>query len=485
MSGDYSLVEEFLRAEFSALRKITETPHNIRQDRYDSTIYEELRNVSEKVKELEGRGSETFSALLQDLWATFYKADPTLQEKEKVSNAHRINRPFVERMLEDSVTKEARLTTMLDELSSAVAATEAGERLVEEINQREDLRKALEDAAGAQRAEMEGDHETAGQLMARAEQTLQGAARDVRRAVRQSVKAGQEKAEEVQTTLASWGLEPKDLQSVPIGDRMRLAQTITGRSNLKRVADLVGKMRNLARARQRQKVKRRRDEIHSITIGADLNHVLPAELAALRQPLRRLDFYRRFTEGQVLQYELEHQERQGRGPIVACIDISGSMNGGPLEWAVSCALAFADTAARQKRHCHILFFDTEVKKEFSFTPGEKDAEKFVQMATVGAGGGTDYQPALERAMEMIEKQKDFQWADIVMLTDGVCSLPEDFKTTFQDFKKNRQVSSYTVLIGGYDYRLGELKQWNDKTWSITNLVKTGDEIAGELFEEVY
>ena len=483
MSGDYSLVEEFLRAEFSALRKITETPHNIRQDRYDSTIYEELRNVSEKVKELEGRGSETFSALLQDLWATFYKADPTLQEKEKVSNAHRINRPFVERMLEDSVTKEARLTTMLDELSSAVAATEAGERLVEEINQREDLRKALEDAAGAQRAEMEGDHETAGQLMAQAEQTLQGAARDVRRAVRQSVKAGQEKAEEVQTTLAGWGLEPKDLQSVPIGDRMRLAQTITGRSNLKRVADLVGKMRNLARARQRQKVKRCRDEIHSITIGADLNHVLPAELAALRQPLRRLDFYRRFTEGQVLQYELERQERQGRGAIVAAVDISGSMSGPPLEWAIACALALADTASRQKRHCHVLFFDTEVKQEFSFAPGERDVEKFVQIATIGTGGGTNYAPALERAQALITSHKEYRDADIVMITDGLCRLENVFLEQFNGWKEAHKVSCYTILIG-HD-SLETLERWNDRTWSVSDPVGAGDEIAGDLFEEVY
>lgn len=477
-------VMRFLGVGPSTLKRGAETPHNIHQDRYDSTLYQELREASDKVQHLEGRGVETFPALLQDLWATFYKADPTLQGQEKVSTTHQINRPFVERLLEDNATKEARLSTMLDELSAGVAATEAGEKLVDEINSREDLKEAMQQARESKKAEKRGDAATAEELMAQAQKTLQSAARDVRRAVRESIKAGQEKAEELQTTLAGWGLEPGDLKQVPIGDRLKLAETITGRSNLKKIADLVGKMRNLARAKQQQKIKKQRDEIHSITVGGELHHTLPVELAGLRHPLRRLDFYRRYTEKQLLQYELEHQERQGRGPIVAAIDISGSMYGNPLEWAIASALALADTASRQKRHCHIMFFDTEIQKEFTFTPGERSAEKYIQMATVGTGGGTEYLPALTRAWEVIN-QKEFEKADIVMITDGLCWLEDEFQERFITWKKQKKVSCYTVLIG--QGALEGLKVWNDKVWqtSESKLAEAGGEIAGEIFEDVY
>lgn len=444
----------------------TEKKHNIKQDRFDSTIYEELKEASEKFQHLEGRGTETFPALLQDLWATFYKAAPELEDQNNINDRHQINRPFVERILEDSMTQETRLSTMLDELSSGMAAAEAGEKLVGEINDREELRKAMQQAG-------EGK-------MKEAMQTLQGAARDIRRAVRGSVQAGQEKAEELQQTLAGWGLEPGDLKQVSIGERMKLAEKITGGRELKRIADLVGKMRNLARASQREKVKKERDEIYSITVGGELAHTLPVELATLRHPILKLDFYRRFTEKQLLQYELEHKEKLGKGPIVALVDISGSMSGGRLEWAIACAMALADTASRQKRHFHIAFFNTKVKKEISFSPKEKNVQKLLEIATIGAHGGTDYSPALDKAMEVISNIGEFKKADIVMITDGLCDLPKNSKNYFTLWKEKNNTKSYVLFVGGSD--LGGLKEWNEKVWVIMDLENNQIE---ELFKEVY
>ncbi len=508
MSGDQSLERIKLEAENKRLKNIaknggigkaenemrkwlgvgsaTATQHqrnHIQQDRYDSTLYNELRDASDKIKGLEEQATETFPGLLQDLWATFYKADPTLQEPEKVDRQYQINRPFVERVLEDSATKEARVTTMLDELSAGVAATEAGEKMAEEIKTREELQQAMKQAKAAQNAASRGDEEGADEQMEQAQQKLQAAARDVRRAVRQAVQTGQEKAEELQQTLAGWGLEPDDLKRVPIGERLKLAETITSKGNLKKIADLVGRMRNLARAKQQQKIKKHRDEIHSITVGGELQHTLPVELASLRHPLRRLDFYRRFTEKQLLQYELSRQERLAKGPIVAAIDVSGSMHGARIEWAIASALALADTASRQKRHCHILFFDTEVKQEFRFIPGERDVEKFVQMATVGTGGGTNYEPALTASVAVINSSQHYESADIVMVTDGLCHLPPEFQKYFTSWKEAQKVKGYAVLIGNDP--IAELEKWNDKVWKISNLAEAGDEVAGELFEEVY
>ena len=467
----------------SILRQMKETPQNIHQDRYDTTLYNELRQASSKVQELEGRGTDTFPALLQDLWATFYKGDPVLQDSKKVNMQHQINRPFVERILEDSTTKETRMTTMLDELSAGIAAVQAGEKMVKEINSREEFKKAMEEANQAQEESEKGNTEAAEQIMKQAQQKLQAAARDVRRAVRESIQSGKEKVEELQKTLGGWGLTPEDLKHLPIGERLTLAETLTGKSNLKRIADLVGKMRNLARAEQRQKIKKQRDEIHSITIGGDINHILPAELSMLRHPLMKLDFYRKFTEKQLLQYDLKHQERQGKGPIVAAIDISGSMHGYPLEWAIASALALADTASRQKRNCSILFFNTEVKKEFNFAPGERDIEKYVQMASIGASGGTSYEPALFRAKEIIHSDSKFENADIVMITDGACTLPDAFLQNFNNWKTSKKTRCHTILIGTDSIK--ELEEWNDKIWKIANLTGAEDEIAGELFQEIY
>lgn len=475
-------LERLLNLDSQALTKHAVRPENIAQDRYDRTVYDELRQASTAVASLEQQGAETFPALLQDFWAAFYKADPALADESKVQQPHRtINRPFVERLLEDSATQEARLTTMLDELASAVAAVGAGQAMLKEFNERAELQEAQRLAQQARRQEERGDEQGAQESMEKAEALLQGSARGVRRTVREAVQAGQEKAEQVQQVLAGWGLEPRDIQNVPIGDRLQMAERLTTQ-NLERVADLVGRMRNLAQAKQRNKVKKQRDEVHSITVGSDLPHVLPAELAALRHPLRRLDFYRRYTERQLLQYDLQTTEKLTKGPIVTAIDTSGSMAGMPLEWAVSVALALASIASKQKRACHAMFFDTRVHHEYTFMPGEKDVEKFVQMATMGVGGGTAYEPALDRAVEVMSEQA-FKQADVLMVTDGMCRMTDEKIQALTAWKRPRGVRFYTVLLGS-PYGSEHLGEWNDKVWRVTDLSQTGDETAGEIFEEV-
>jgi len=458
--------------------------NNIQQDRYDNTIWKELKN-SREIENLEAQGTNTFPAMLQDFWAAFYKAAPELEDEKAINKPHQVNRPFVQKLLEDHNTKEARITTMLDEMSAAVATVHAGQTMLQEMENNPELGEAMRIAQYGQNKLAAGDEKAGGEAVKEAKEKINGAATQVRKAVKASIKAGQEKAEEVQQTMAGWGLEPGDVKHMPIGDRLELAEAITQR-RLRKVADLVGRMRNLARAKQRSKVKQRRDEIHSITIGSALQHTLPQELSALTHPTRKLDFYKRFTEGQLLQYDLRGDEKLARGPIVAMIDISGSMTGEPIEWAVAIALALADMANRQKRLYRAIFFDTEVQAEFDFVPGEKNVEDFLKMARIGVGGGTNYTPALKRATQLIadgkSQNKAYEKADMIMITDGYCALDPDHVTSLIEWKERNKISCYTILIG--EDSLGDLKAWNNKVWRLLNLEESGDDVAGDLFEEI-
>lgn len=452
--------------------------NNIDQDKYDCRLYGDLRAASTELRSLEAQGMATFPALLQDIWAIFYKANPELVPEGRVDAAHRINRPYVERMLEDKTVQEARLTTMLDELSAALATLEAGKRLLEEINQRPELKSAMNRLDFGSEAGEELSEELAAEALQEAQQMLQEAAREVRRAVRAATEAGRDKAQELQAALAGWGLEPGDLQRVPLEQRLELAQRLL-RPQFKKLADLVGRFRNLARARQKEKLKKERDELHGITVGADIARVLPAELAMLRHPLRRLDFHRRYTEKQLLQYELRTREPQGRGPIVCLVDASGSMSGDPMAWAVAVALGLVDTAARQRRRAAVILFDTRVLAEYEFAPGERDVEKVVGIATTGTAGGTDYVPALQRAVELIGTDA-YDKADVVMITDGVCQVPGEYLGKFLKAKEHFKFRVWSVLVGSDPY--GELKRFSDRVWAVRRLT---DETAGEIFEEVY
>jgi uncharacterized protein with von Willebrand factor type A (vWA) domain len=440
-------------------------------------LYRDLLNASGELQNLVKESpATTFPALLQDIWAGFYKAAPELVPEKHVDPAYQANRPFIERFLEDKTTAEARITTMLDELSAGVATIETGRKFLEEIKQRPELQKALEKASAA----MEENQPSAVKevLVDQAQQILKQSAREVRRAVRAAAEAGKEKAEELQQVLAGWGLEPGDLKRVPMEERLKLAERLTG-PKLKKLADLVGRFRNLARVRQKEKLKKERDELHGITVGADLSRVLPAELAMIKHPLRRLDFYRRFTEGQLLQYELRTKEKLGRGPIICLVDASGSMSGERMDWAVAVTLALLDTATRQKRRAAVIIFNTRVLAEYEFGPGERDIEKFVAIATTGANGGTEYFPALARAVELINTI-NYEKADVMMVTDGACRVPDDFLQNFLISKKTLNFRVWSVLIGHDSPQ--ELTRWSDRVWQTA---RPSEEVAGEIFEEVW
>lgn len=475
------MIDSYFGLNPATYKALTSQSNNIVQDSYDTTMFNDLMDASEtlrKTAQTPPISDEPWKAMLKDLWAGFYKASPEINPESNIDPLYKVNRPFVQKFMEDPATAETRIHTMLDDLAAGVATIEAAGKLNEELKNRPELKPALDGVKQAQKQQQAGNEQGAADTMQQVQQWLQGKATEVRQAMRAAARSGREKAQELEETLLGWGLSTGDLKTVPLGDRLQLADRITRDRRLKQVADLVGRFRNLARSKQKDKVKKERDEIHSIKTGNDLEHVLPQELANLRHPILKLEFYRKYSERALLQYDLKTREPKGRGPIVALIDISGSMNGQPLDWAIATALALVDTAARQKRRSKVIFFDTEVKKEVEFGPGERDIHKIMNIAQTGTAGGTAYEPALMAAKKDIETV-NYKNADVVMVTDGYCAVSESFLEEFNAVKKRLEFRCFTVLIGSNSE---DLKKWSDKVWAVKKL---DEETAGEIFEDVY
>jgi uncharacterized protein with von Willebrand factor type A (vWA) domain len=458
----------------------------IKQDRVDKGIYKELMSASSELQTLSTQGLEhsvAWTDLLRDMWASFYKADPCLADKSLIDLSHQLNRPIMERVLEDPETDQTRTTTMLDDLSAGLATLGAGQRLLQEIEDRPELKEAFKKVDAAKQLEefnngsgTGNEEHTAEELVQQAEQQLQQHARDLRRAVRESIEAGQQKAEEGVHALSGWGIDTKDLTSVSLHDRLELVKKLTT-PRMKKITDAIGRLRNLARARQKSRVKHDRDEIYSLTQGADLDRVLPTELAALNHPARRLDFFRRFTERGLSQYDLQAKKALGRGPIISCVDVSGSMmQGERMEWAIGTTLALLDTAIRQKRRMAVIFFDSQVKKRIDFD--KLDIGKMMEVATMGStGGGTSFDAPLQEGLNII-KEIGFQKADIVLITDGCCRLAN--LQSIMDQKEKLGVRICSVLIGSTDGE--DMKLWSDHVWAVSRIT---DEVAGDIFAEVF
>ncbi len=269
------------------------------------------------------------------------------------------------------------------------------------------------------------------------------------------------------------------MSRVPVGERLAFATELST-ERFRRMGELIGRMRNLGRARQREKLRRHADELHSITLGNDLDRVLPTELTALGHPLRRLDFGRRYLEGGLLQYELRPRPKNARGPIIALIDASGSMAGARMEWAAALALALLDIARSQRRDFAAAYFrgpGAEIETFRFPRTGIYNPRDILRFATVGADGGTSFEEPLAWALD-VQTEAAFNAADIVMVTDGECAVSDEFFERLIATKQERGMRIFSYLLAAAPEKL---TRWSDRVWAVT---QPDDAAAGELFAEI-
>lgn len=393
----------------------------------------------------------TWPELLQDVFRTFYKMTPTLQDPEMLDPDVAANRPYVERLLQEPATEETRVQTRLDELASLLATVDAGRKLAEQIAANADLNQAL-------------------QQQQPPPPTIQGA---VSKIVRSASRAGTQAAADAQAQLIQWGLGADALQSLPIGERLALVERLQT-PRFRQLAAQIGRLRALARYRQGAALRHDRDEIYRLRLGGELPFVLPQELALLGDPWRAWDFGRRLLEHQLLEYDMKPKRRQILGPLLVALDCSSSMHGDRITWAVGVALALADTARRQRRSAGLVAFNEAIQREFIWPRGAVPPEQLMDLAGLDAAGGTNFDRPIRWALDQIRQAPAFHRADIVLITDGECDLNPDTLDALNHARR-QGVRVLSILIGGTPLTL---QQWSDLLWTIQN---PDDDVAGELF----
>ena len=228
------------------------------------------------------------------------------------------------------------------------------------------------------------------------------------------------------------------------------------------IADLARKMGRNYIAEEKKKRARvpqaSKSEVHGTQRSDDVMRLLPSELVNLEDETLEALFYARLLEKNLLTYELsgtmlaegEHTEstQQRTGPVVACLDTSGSMSGQPMLKAKALLLAIGNILKAENRSLHVLLFSgaNEIR-EFSME-AENRAADLLRFLQQGFGGGTDFETPLRRACQIIRSQERYKKADVLMISDGDCSLSGSFAQEMLVQKTQLDFSLYTVLCAG-------------------------------------
>jgi len=446
-------------------------------DRYDRRLYSNVKEKATELQKLEADVSKeipTAASLLQDVWAGLYKARPRVLEEAPPSL--RVNQAIMNEVLKLPKFEDLRQGTRLDEWASALGTMAIGPevtKLIPEetkdaaryeqeaqklLDQSQGLNLAADDLeATGQNEQAESLRQQAGglnqqgqQLMAQAENIAAGAVnkmktRQVRLTVGQACQKAQESLEDTQAF--SWGTSPGQAQVLKSQDKFTLARRLTHDCRLQAIAKLAGRISRIALHKRKTRKRQVPTETTGVTLGNDLSRVLPSELSLLSHPVLKKDFLQRYAEGKLLQYELRGHENEGKGPIVCCLDSSGSMEGRSEIWSKAVMLALFQIAAREKRAFACIHFGARHEVNvFEFPePRKASPVKAAEAAAFFFGGGTNFETPLEKALEIMQKSA-YKKGDIVFITDGECMVSDKFMQKFKKVKAEKEFSVYSVVI---------------------------------------
>jgi len=478
----------------------------INTDRFDRRRFGQILDMSERLQELEKKGQEvlpTFRPLMTDLWASLYKMKPSLLKEEEFDKEYQTNHDLMKRIISEEGYLQARSATKLDDLSSALGTIRFSEKVHEWVEEQKSfndaLRDALEEAMKAQQslnhaqqkqqeaqekileAEKNSDSKARGiakrrqtkanKQVNKAQVSLDQAMQQVQSQLFQSLSEGRKRfsqaiadasqeAHEAKVDLVNLlaggsgaGVGESELQKLPLRDQIKLAGLLSKNKKMKEIADWAGRFKAIARKKQKNKQAETIDR-SGVTLGIDVERLLPSELVAYKNPLTKLDFLRRYAEGQTMTYAREGKETLGKGPIILCLDQSGSMANIDGQ-SKGFALALMMIAKRQRRDFAIIPFSSASKqKMFFYEKGKMKPSDLVNLAETFLGGGTSFTPPLQKAVNIIEGKKLYSKADIVFVTDGdpgdkhallkYISLEDGM---FTKKRKEKNFNVISVLIG--------------------------------------
>ena len=276
----------------------------------------------------------------------------------------------------------------------------------------------------------------------------------------------------------SWGLGEGNFADSGFQILSEFAELLEKDESLKELADLIGRQDEETEKfekelREKTEIKvdyhpkaAYRGQISGLRLSGEITSTLPSELAMSQNPVAKLYFAQKFAESKLLSYayinrqkttrlektteeeESSHKEKETKGPVIICVDTSGSMQGTPEQVAKTITFALAKKCLEEGRGCYLISFSEDIAEknlaDFSKGNGLMELINFISMSF---NGWTEDAPAaLERSIELLQ-QNSWKNADVLTISDMIMvDFSEKMKS---DIKKQQEEKTkfYSLVIG--------------------------------------
>ena len=502
----------------------------------DIDIYQDIVDQSPVMQQTLEEGEEllpTFKYLHQDIFLSLYKYKARVLPETEMHISTRMNRGIISNLINTPEYISLRQTCRMDQFNAAlgteIIGREAIEILREAMQKIQDLQKKkdamdklleqeekmdelMEDIGDIdeliEQAKQSGNGAYAAQLAAEKAAKEQAVAQlkamankiaeecdelldedelasEVSTVMGKTLDSTAQEVQQVSELCEAWGLGTGDTCHVAFQNKKDAIERIRRSNKLNKLTDLVGRFKESAITEQKKKAKHGAVEIKSVTVGNKIQDALPSDKMNLCNEVTKKDFYRRMTENQLMTYSKEAHKQKNKGPIIVCVDTSGSMQGDEEIWSKALSVGILEVAQMQKRDFACIIYSSHADDPIVIKKDEIAPQKIIDCAERFHSGGTNFEAPLNKALELI-KDSTFKDADIVFITDGDCYVSDSFSRKFNEIKQEKDFKTLGVLVnmGRGHVSDSSLKEFCDSITlvsDIADLKDSGSEVNKSIF----
>lgn len=294
---------------------------------------------------------------------------------------------------------------------------------------------------------------------------------DVRGALRAGIEKAHRAIDDAEQIFSAFGGSSTDWGGQMNGGvALELGKRVRNSPKLQEIIALAGRMIATSRAIRATKSDYARSEVTGVELTGDLGKLLPSELACLADKHLTVDLVRRVLDRTALGFQVRGKDRTAKGPIIVCLDSSGSMAEGNRDvWSKAVALALLDIARHEKRPFGVCLFNGGIGETYMApAPDKSDPMRLLEVLLTHPNGGTAFSPPLSWAAGRIadaKNEKTFRRADVVLVTDGEAGDQEQSTTMLKRFD-GLGARVFGIGIGVRD---GALGAWCDEVSTISDV----------------
>ncbi|NML19032.1 VWA domain-containing protein [Azohydromonas caseinilytica] len=224
-------------------------------------------------------------------------------------------------------------------------------------------------------------------------------------------------------------------------------------------------------------------EIVGVRFSSRPERMLASEAVMLRHPVLKKLWRARHAEARLLSWETQavltdwradpqaptrrraaqaEPEPLERGPIILCLDTSGSMRGAPENIAKAVAIAALRAAHEQGRDCKLIAFGGPNEVLERDLGGGGGLQGLLDLMGQSFDGGTDIQTPIERAIERVH-EAHWHHADVLLVSDGEFGCVPHTLQRLDEAQARFGLRVQGVLVGDRE-TIGLLEVCDDIHW---------------------